>query len=187
MDEYHTNVELLLPAVDHVDRIADEHGQNDDDKAEQGIVVHRVLLFSERGEFVDDEVEALRKRAGSKDARIAGDNLAIELHAQRRGAGDLGFLGLDDLELRAAEYLAGGSSAAVITVGRSCTVFTGSMTAMSTMPSFIRQSGNRLMSFWMTEVLPAMQQMPSSSSTMPSCSIVKCATVGLGVASAERK
>ena len=56
MDEYHTNVELLLPAVDHVDRIADEHGQNDDDKAEQGIVVHRVLLFSERGEFVDDEV-----------------------------------------------------------------------------------------------------------------------------------
>ena len=82
MDEYHTNVESLLPAVDNVDRIADEHGQNDDDKAEQGIVVHRALLFSERGEFVDDEVEALWKCAGSKDARIAGDNLAIELHAQ---------------------------------------------------------------------------------------------------------
>ena len=48
MDEHHTNVELLLSTVDHVDRIADEHGQNDDDKAEQGIVVHEVLLFSER-------------------------------------------------------------------------------------------------------------------------------------------
>ena len=36
----------------------------------------------ELGEVVDDEVEAWRKRAGSKDARIAGDNLAIELHAQ---------------------------------------------------------------------------------------------------------
>ena len=82
MDEYHTNVELLLPAVDHVNRIADEHGQDDDDKANQGVVVHGVLLFSERGEFVDDEVEALRKRAGSKDARVAGDDLAIELHAQ---------------------------------------------------------------------------------------------------------
>ena len=108
MDEYHTNVELLLPAVDHVDRIADEHGQNNDDKAGQGSVVHGVLLFSEWGEFVDDEVEALRKRAGAKDAGVAGDDLAIELHAQRWRAGDLGFLGLDDLELRAAEYLAGG-------------------------------------------------------------------------------
>ena len=48
MDEYHTNVELLLPAVDYVNRIADEHGQNNDDKAEQGIVVHGVLLFTER-------------------------------------------------------------------------------------------------------------------------------------------
>ena len=108
MDEYHTNVELLLPAVDHVNRIADEHGQNNDDKAEQGIVVHGVLLFSERGEFVDDEVEALRKRAGSKDARVAGDDLAIELHAQRWRAGDLGFLGLDDLKLRTAEQFASG-------------------------------------------------------------------------------
>ena len=75
-------MELLLSTVDHVDRIADEHGQDDDDKAKQGIVVHGVLLFSEWGEFVDDEVEALWKRAGSKDARITGDNLAIELHAQ---------------------------------------------------------------------------------------------------------
>ena len=82
MDEYHTNVDLLLSAVNHVDGVTDEHGQDDDNKADQGIVVHGVLLFSERGEFVDDEVEALRKRAGSKDARIAGDNLAIELHAQ---------------------------------------------------------------------------------------------------------
>ena len=82
MDEYHTNAELLLPAVDHVDRIADEHGQNDDDKAEQGIVIHRVLLFTERREFIDDEVETLRKCAGAKDAGVAGDNLAIELHAQ---------------------------------------------------------------------------------------------------------
>ena len=48
MDEYHTNVELFLASVDHVDRIADEHGQNNDDKAEQGIVVHGVLLFTER-------------------------------------------------------------------------------------------------------------------------------------------
>jgi hypothetical protein len=48
LDEYHTNVELLLPAVDYVNRITDEHGQNDDDKAEQGIVVHGVLLFTER-------------------------------------------------------------------------------------------------------------------------------------------
>lgn len=60
MDEYHTNVELLLPTVDHVDRIAYEHGQNNDDKAEQGIVVHGVLLFSERREFVDDDIKALR-------------------------------------------------------------------------------------------------------------------------------
>ena len=48
MDEYHTNVELLLSAVDHIDRIAYEHSQNDDEKAERGIVVHGVLLFSER-------------------------------------------------------------------------------------------------------------------------------------------
>ena len=48
LDEYHTNVELLHPAVDYVNRITDEHGQNDDDKAEQGIVVHGVLLFTER-------------------------------------------------------------------------------------------------------------------------------------------
>ena len=41
-------VELFLPAVDHVDRIAYEHSQNDDDKAEQGIVVHGVLLFTKR-------------------------------------------------------------------------------------------------------------------------------------------
>ena len=108
MDEYHTNVELLLPAVDHVNRIADEHGQDDDDKANQGVVVHGVLLFSERGEFVDDEVEALRKCAGTKDARVAGDDLAIELHAQRRRAGDLGFFGLDNLKLRTTEHLAGG-------------------------------------------------------------------------------
>ena len=75
-------MELLLPTVNHVDRIADEHGQDDDDKTEQGIVVHGFLLFSERGEFVDDEVETLRKRAGAKDAGVAGDNLTIELHAQ---------------------------------------------------------------------------------------------------------
>ena len=48
LDEYHTNADLLLSTVNHVDRIADEHGQNNDDKAEQGIVVHVVLLFTER-------------------------------------------------------------------------------------------------------------------------------------------
>ena len=41
-------VKLLLPAVDHVDCIADEHGQNNDKKAECGIVAHGVLLLSER-------------------------------------------------------------------------------------------------------------------------------------------
>ena len=101
-------LQLLLPAVDYVDHISDEHGQDDDDKTEQGIVVHGFLLFSERGEFVDDEVEALRKCTGTKAAGVAGDDLAIELHTQRRRAGNLSFLGLDDLELRATEYLAGG-------------------------------------------------------------------------------
>ena len=81
MDEYHTNVELLLPTVDHVDCIAYEHGQNNDDKAEQGIVVHGVLLFTEWREFIDDQVETLRECAGAKDAGVAGNNLAIELHA----------------------------------------------------------------------------------------------------------
>ena len=80
-----------------------------------------------------------------------------------------------------------GSSAAVMTVGSSCTVRTGSMTAMSIMASFMRQSGKRLMPFWITAVLATMQQMPSTSSTVPSCSIVKCDTVGSRVLSAERK
>ena len=48
MDEYQTNVELLLSAVNHVDGVTDEHGQDDDNKADQGIVVHGVLLFTKR-------------------------------------------------------------------------------------------------------------------------------------------
>ena len=39
---------LFFTAVNHVDRIAYEHCQDDDDKADQGIVIHGVLLFSER-------------------------------------------------------------------------------------------------------------------------------------------
>ena len=53
-------MDLLLSAVNHIDGVTDEHGQDDDDKANQGIVVHGVLLFSERGEFVDDDIKALR-------------------------------------------------------------------------------------------------------------------------------
>ena len=41
-------MDLLLSAVNHVDGVTDEHGQDDDNKADQGIVVHGVLLFSER-------------------------------------------------------------------------------------------------------------------------------------------
>ena len=40
-------MDLLLSAVNHIDGVTDEHGQDDDDKANQGIVVHGALLFSE--------------------------------------------------------------------------------------------------------------------------------------------
>ena len=50
----------------------------------------------------------MRQRASAKDAGVAGDDLSIELHTQRWRAGDLGFLGLDDLKLRTAEHFASG-------------------------------------------------------------------------------
>lgn len=53
-------VMATFSTVNHVNGIADEHGQNDDDKAKDGVVVHGVLLFSERREFVDDDIKALR-------------------------------------------------------------------------------------------------------------------------------
>ncbi len=49
-----------------------------------------------------------------------------------------------------------GSNTAAATVGRSPTSVVGSTTAMSMSPSSMRQSGNRLISFWMLAVLPTM-------------------------------
>ena len=48
------------------------------------------------------------RHCGSARAPKTPELLAIELHAQRRCTGNLSFLGLDDLELRATEHLAGG-------------------------------------------------------------------------------
>ena len=44
-------------------------------KPRKGLSFTGVLLFSERREFVDDDIKALRQCAGAKDAGVAGLSL----------------------------------------------------------------------------------------------------------------